>query len=75
MKGHSICDVYLMVSGSFEFFIRLGTMPGHRLDYVISATAELCISNASGLFSCKVSLSVPLLATDTSIGSMTMFGH
>ena len=73
MKGRSTCDVYLLVSGSFEFVIKLGTLPGHRLDYVFSATEELCTTNASGLLSCKVTLNVPLLVNDSNNGSMKMF--
>ena len=37
-KGCRTCDVYLLVSGSFEFLLKLGNLPGHRLDYVFSAT-------------------------------------
>ena len=74
MNGRRTCDVYLLVSGSFELFIKQGTLPGPRLDYVFSATEELCISNASGMFSCKVTLNVPLLATDSSSSSKKMFG-
>ena len=70
MKGCSTCDVYLLVTGSFEFFINLGTLPGHRLDYEFLATEELHVINASGLFSCKVTLNVPLLVTDSSSGTM-----
>ena len=40
IKGCSTCDVYLLVSGSLEFYIKLGTLPGHRLDYVFSATGN-----------------------------------
>ena len=36
-KGCRTCDVYLLVSGSFEFLLKLGTLPGHRLDYVFPA--------------------------------------
>ena len=70
IKGRSTCDVYMLVSGSFEFFIKLGTLPRHRLDYVFSATEELRITNASGLFSCKVTHNV----TDSSSGTMKNFG-
>ena len=75
MNGRSTCDVYLLVSGSFEFFIKPGLLPGQGLDYVFYATEELCISNTSGLLSCKVTLNVPVLATDSSSGSMKMFGR
>ena len=77
LKGCSTCDIYLFVSGSLEFYIKLDTLPGHKLDYEFSATDldEVCISNASGLFSCKVTLNVPLLVTDSSRGTMKMFGH
>ena len=75
IKGRSTCDVYLLVSGNLEFYIKLGTLPGHRLDYVFSATEELDIAKVSGVFSCKATLNVPLMATDCSSGCMKKFKH
>ena len=51
--------VYLLVSGNLEIYIKLGTLPGHRLDYVFSATEELDIANVSGVISCKATLMCP----------------
>ena len=73
MKGHSTCDVSLLVSDSLELYIKLGTLPGYRLDYVFSATEKLVIPNVPGVFSCKVTLNVPLKATDCSSGCIKMF--
>ena len=64
MKRRITCMVYLLVSGSFELLIRLGAVPGHRLDYEFSATDKLLIENASRLFSWKVTLNVPLLVQE-----------
>ena len=75
MKGCRTCDVYLLVSGSFEFLLKLGTLPGHRLDYVFSATETLRITDASGLLSCTVTLNAPLVVTDTISGTMKIFGR
>ena len=74
-KGCRTCDVYLLVSGSFEFLLKLGNLPGHRLDYVFSATEGLRITDASGLVSCTVHLNTPLMVTDSISGTMKMFGR
>ena len=74
-KGCRTCDIYLLVSGPFEFLLKLGTLPGHRLDYVFSTTETLRITDASGLLSCTVTLNVPLVVTDSISGTMKMFGH
>ena len=74
-KGCRTCDVYLLVSGSFEFLLKLGNLPGHRLDYVFSATEGLRITDAYGLVSCTVHLSTPLMVTDSISGTMKMFGR
>ena len=73
-KGCRTCDVYLLVSGSFEFLLKLGTLHGHRLDYVFSATEALRITDASGLLSCT-DLNAPLMVTDSISGTMKMFGR
>ena len=75
MKRRCTCVVYLLVSGSFEFLIKLGAVPGHRLDYEYSATDKLRIENASGLISWKVTLNVPLLVTNRSSGELIMLGR
>ena len=62
------------MSGSFKILIKLGTVPGHRLDFVFSAKDKLRVINASGLFSWKVTLNVPLLVTNRSSGHMIMLG-
>ena len=63
------------MSGSFEILIKLGKVPGHRLDYVFSAKDKLRVINASGLFSWKVTLNVLLLVTNRSSGHMIMLGR
>ena len=63
------------MSGSFEFLLKLGNLPGHRLDYVFSATEGLRITDAYGLVSCTVHLSTPLMVTDSISGTMKMFGR
>ena len=63
------------MSGSFEFLLKLGNLPGHRLDYVFSATEALRITDASGLLSCTVHLNAPLMVTDSISGTMKMFGR
>ena len=75
MKRRSTCVVHLLVSGSFEFLIKLGAVPGHRLDYQFSATDKLRIENASVLFSWKVTLNVPLLVTNRRSGESIMLGR
>ena len=76
LKRRSTCVVYLLVSGSFEILInKLGTVPGNRLDYEFSAKDKLSVINASGLFSWKVTLIVPLLVTNSSSGLMIMLGR
>ena len=75
IKRRSTCDVYLLVSGTLEFYIKMGTLAGHRLDYVFSSTDEICISKVSGVISCKATLNVPLIATDISSGCVKMFGR
>ena len=72
MKRRRTCMVYLLVSSFFEFLIKLGAVPGHRLDYEFSATDKLRFENASGLCSWKVTLNVPLLVTNRSSGEMLM---
>ena len=73
-KGCRTCDVYLLVSRSFEFLLKLGNLPGHRLNYVFSATEGLRITDASGLLSCTVHFNMPLMVTDSISGTMKMFG-
>ena len=53
--------------------MKLGTLPGHRLDYVLSATEQLDIANVSAVISCKATLNVPLMATNCSSGCMKKF--
>ena len=59
----------------FEFLLKLGNLPGHRLDYVFSATEGLRITDASGLVSCTVHLNTPRMVTDSISGTMKMFGR
>ena len=73
--AHSCRFQCMLVSGSFEFLLKLGTLPGHRLDYVFSATEALRITDASGLLSCTVTLNAPLMVTDSISGTMKMFGR
>ena len=56
-------------------FIKLGSSPGHRLDYVSFFTKKLWTSRVSVVFCYNVTLNVPLLASESCSGRTRMFGH
>ena len=74
-KGCRTCDVTCWCQALLSSFLSWEILPGHRLDYVFSATEGLRITDAYGLVSCTVHLSTPLMVTDSISGTMKMFGR